>query len=313
MGYPQDFFRTVLEVGNSAAERYAGETALIGRVYRDFRLTPGQAGEKVDLPFPGGISFSDRANQDLLIQPLSSTKRTIELQEQPTASWEVREFDQYRANPVLIRDQFLDPALKAGAEYLNAKIAELFAGDAFDHHNPVPSAGANTVKLSQIRDAWIKLATAKVPVRDAENFTLATGPVCFGNTVGDADFNQESLVGVDAARAARQRAVLVNQFGATIVMDHDMPTADVDGDDEPDHHVSALFHRHAIGLVLRPLEIPPATTGVLGSYLNYRGVPFRILMTWDMHRRSWIMSLDFVYGLTVLRPEACCLILSATS
>jgi|GEM_PF-6243115 hypothetical protein len=306
MAYPDDFFQTVLEVGNAVADRYVGETALISRVYTDFRLEPGRAGDQVDLPFPGAIEFADRKNQDLNIQPLQSTRKSITLQQQPTASWEVREFDQYRAYPHLIRDQFLDPALKAGAEYLNQQIASLFAPALFNVHAAIPSAAAVTIKLSQIQAAWVKLAQAKVPVRDHGHFTLAVNPLIYGNLAGDPDFNQASLVGVEAAETARRRALVVNQFGAEVVMDHDMPIS-------PSTYSSALFHRHAIGLVLRPLEVPPAATGVLGSYLNYRGIPFRLMLSYDFHRRSWIMALDFVFGLTVLRPEACCLILSNKS
>lgn len=61
------------------------------------------------------------------------------------------------------------------------------------------------------------------------------------------------------------------------------------------------MHRYAIALGLRPFPSPD-TNMVNYRPLMYRGIPLRVMMSYQHPTLSWLMSVDFGFGLKVIRP-----------
>lgn len=66
-------------------------------------------------------------------------------------------------------------------------------------------------------------------------------------------------------------------------------------------YTAVAMHRYAIALGLRPLP-PPDTSTVHYMPLMYRGVPLRVMMSYQHRNVGWLMSVDFGYGRKVIRP-----------
>lgn len=64
------------------------------------------------------------------------------------------------------------------------------------------------------------------------------------------------------------------------------------------------FHRYAIGLALRPIATPEsARRNAEVVYLNLRGIPLRVIRSWQhIYMQEWI-TVDFGYALQAVRPQ----------
>lgn len=64
-----------------------------------------------------------------------------------------------------------------------------------------------------------------------------------------------------------------------------------------------FFTRDAIALVVRPLAKPKPGTGALSSVINANGLSMRATITYDGRKQGHLVTLDFLCGIKVLRPE----------
>ena len=69
------------------------------------------------------------------------------------------------------------------------------------------------------------------------------------------------------------------------------------------HNFTCLaMHRYAIALALRPLPEPDNKT-IHWRYVNIKGIPMRLMASYQHLKNGWLVSLDFGYALAVIRPE----------
>ena len=66
---------------------------------------------------------------------------------------------------------------------------------------------------------------------------------------------------------------------------------------------SFLFHKRAIAIAYRPLELPGPESGVRASMATYKGVPIRFMLTYNRQKFRWEITFDSLYGYMVYRPE----------
>ena len=67
---------------------------------------------------------------------------------------------------------------------------------------------------------------------------------------------------------------------------------------------SLAFHEYSIGLALRPIYTPPeAGKAVDVMYLDLRGIPVRIIVSWQHIYQALYVTVDYGYALQVLRPD----------
>lgn len=304
MSYPAEFLATVIEVGNEVASIFEGDLNLLDCVYKDFSNQPGVKGATTSIVIPGAFTVNDGANADITLQTPSSTAATITLSNMPEVSFPVHDFNQARANPNMIKNAYIEPALKALADYANGLMGARFVAATYNSYSPVASAAARTLTKSQLKAARIALRNAKVPVDDRGDMFLVMPPELYEVMLNDDDFSKREIVGEDQATSARQRAKVLDQFNTTILPDIKMNVAT--------QMNSALFHRWAIGAAIRPLEIPQGVSAK-GAYMMWRGIPIRVMIDWSIVKKAWILSFDFLIGLTTLRKECCQIIYSALS
>lgn len=60
------------------------------------------------------------------------------------------------------------------------------------------------------------------------------------------------------------------------------------------------FHRNALTLVVRPLAMPRAGTGVLSAVVNHNDLSMRATIAYDPHAQGHLVTLDFLCGIAVL-------------
>lgn len=119
------------------------------------------------------------------------------------------------------------------------------------------------------------------------NFTNAL----IGQVIQFAGDTQAGLYKVTAVGSTTSLTIASNYAGATVA-----------GTVVSTVSFSAVaMHRYAIALGLRPLP-PPDTTTVHYMPLMYRGIPLRVMMSYQHRNVGWLMSVDFGYGRSVIRP-----------
>jgi hypothetical protein len=68
------------------------------------------------------------------------------------------------------------------------------------------------------------------------------------------------------------------------------------------NYICLAMHRYAIALALRPLPEPDGNV-VHFRYLDIKGIPMRLMASYQHLKSAWLVSLDFGYALAVIRPE----------
>lgn len=94
---------------------------------------------------------------------------------------------------------------------------------------------------------------------------------------------------------------------ATIVLDRPLDAALVDNaivNYGPDGGgLNFAFHRNALSLVIRPLQLPRQGTGAVAGLANFKGVTMRVVITYDGNKQGHLVTLDFLAGVKVLDTD----------
>lgn len=64
------------------------------------------------------------------------------------------------------------------------------------------------------------------------------------------------------------------------------------------------FHRQALALVTRPLELPLGASKDTAARASYNGLGLRVVKAYDINNKKDIISVDVLYGIKRLRPSA---------
>lgn len=64
------------------------------------------------------------------------------------------------------------------------------------------------------------------------------------------------------------------------------------------------FHRQALALVTRPLELPLGKGADAAARANYKGFGLRVVKDYDINKKQDVISVDMLYGTKRLRPSA---------
>lgn len=63
------------------------------------------------------------------------------------------------------------------------------------------------------------------------------------------------------------------------------------------------FHKNALSLVIRPLQLPRAGTGAASGMASFNGVTMRVVITYDGEKQGHLVTLDFLAGVKVLDTD----------
>jgi hypothetical protein len=312
------------------------ESALVGpNLFLDLAHTDvdmgetGYQGKKVTINFPNSdfqvreVNVGDSVEYD---SPETLT-RDLELKYHPTMAFPIYDLEKaFSARPAQLREMFVDEAIKSFGSYMNRKVANIFRPAAsgvegFEIINPTTASGTPKLDVKDFAKGWAKLVTNKCPVRDFGNVNLVVHPEVYQYFLTDDNWALASAVGYEIAGSIRRSAMVGQVFG--VISDYDLdtqiaynapgeiPSGDTSNNVVDTANVAAgkkayrsfLFHKRAIAIAYRPLELPGPESGVRASMATYKGVPIRFMLTYNRQKFRWEITFDSLYGYMVYRPE----------
>ncbi|MEU0236774.1 P22 phage major capsid protein family protein [Nocardiopsis sp. NPDC006198] len=198
--------------------------------------------------------------------------------------------------------QLLDPALEAISQKIDRDILA-FRDDITQEVGVV--AGDVMHPWSDPRsliDAGRVLDEAKVPERERR---AVVGPLMAANWIADPLFSEADKRG---STEGLIEAGIGRKFGFDTYKTQNIkrPTQ---GPGVSTTEVGVGFHRTAVALVTRPLELPGGAANA--AIASYKGFGIRVVMDYDITSKRDIVSLDTLYGVKTLDATRAVLIKGA--
>jgi len=193
------------------------------------------------------------------------------------------------------RTQLLDPALESISQKIDRDIIAAFHTDI--NQTVGLKAGREWSKPEALIDAGTALNKNKVPALDRH---AVIGPVTNGEWL-DADIlkNHNSSGDTEALREA--------YLGRRLFGFDPYWTQNIEEPTDPDEsEVGIAFHRTAVALVTRPLELPLGSANA--TVENYKGFGLRVVIGYDQNHKTDTVSVDTIYGIKTLDANRAVLI-----
>ena len=209
------------------------------------------------------------------------------------------------------REQLLDPAMEAITQKIDRDILAFrdditqVVGLGTDSSAPYTlGAGVNRIwsKPEALIDAQTVLNKALVPTNDRS--------VIIGVETNGEWLDSDLLKRVDesgSTEALREAYLGRRLFGFNPYWSQNVeqaPAPGVTGD--PTTEVGVAFHRTAVALVTRPLELPSGAANA--AIVNYKGFGIRVVIGYDQTSKKDVISLDTLYGVKTLDPSRAVLV-----
>lgn len=203
--------------------------------------------------------------------------------------------------------QLLDPAMEAISQKIDRDILAFRDDIAAEVGS---GAGDYTTLYSDplsLVDAGTVLDLANVPVTERR---VIAGPKTKGSWIKDDSIRNAAASGSTAA--LRQASFGGYLFGFDPYMSQNIgqpkdAASQVTGD--PTTEVNVAFHRTAVALVTRQLELPKGAQNA--AIAGYKGFGIRVVFDYDVTHKKDIVSLDVLYGVKTLDANRAVLIKGA--
>ncbi len=297
------FWQTLVCAANEATRVLAPNWQAIESVFFDYDNTPATIGQTIDVPIPVDPSGSvaDQGVGDTVLTDIAFSNVPIVFDQHPSFDYVVRDFEQFNS-PERVRNVFLDAALKGVKTYCNGRITALFTAGNFPT-NAVIATTAHLITTAQFLQGNAILSDQKVPVAtDAANMSLILPSIPYMAVLGDANWTQAQVAGMSTAERVRATGVMPTAYGMTIKLDQQMPTT---GTAPARTFIGAYMHRHAIGVVSRPLPQPDGNV-VEFTYVPFGPLMIRVMIGYNQYpKKGYIVSVDAGFGRKVVRDNMC--------
>lgn len=328
-------YANIIAAFTQAEAALVGPNLFLDLIHTDVDMgDTGYQGKKVTINFPNSqFSVNDVAiGSSINYDAPQTLTRDMELKYHPTMAFPIYDLEKaFSARPGQLREMFVDEAIKTFGTYMNRQVTTLLrpaaAGvDGFQ----IINAGAGGGSLSgnaklDVKDfavGWSQLVKNKCPVRDFGNVNVVVHPDTYTYFLTDDNWALANAVGYEIAGSIRRSAMVGQVFGVIADYDLDAPVAynnatnqatDIVNNTVVDatnvattgkkRYRSFLFHKRALAMAFRPLELPGPESGVKASMAIYKGVPIRFMLTYNRQKFRWEISFDALYGKMVYRPE----------
>lgn len=242
----------------------------------------------------GGISLQSAAegNVSVTLNQIADVSFAVTSQE---LSLDIINFD----------EQLLTPAMMAIAEKIDRDILSLRSG--ITNTVGVSGTNGNVAAWSApetLIDAGRVLDIAKVPV---DNRYVVTGPTTKANWLNSQTIKY--VMNSGTSDALRRASIGEDLFGFAAYQTQNVGQAPADTRAGlPTTEVGVAFHPTAFCFASAPLELAP---GSFASVQSYNGISIRVAYQYDITQKQTIVSLDTLYGVTVLDPNRACLVQGA--
>lgn len=251
-------------------------------VYRDYSndFVPG-VGSKITIRKPAKFEAKEFGTE-IEVQDATEDKAEVEMDKLLDVSFAVTA-QELTMNVTDFSAQFITPAMQA---FLDKIDGYLIAKAVADAKGIVTPSGA--VSESDIVDARKKIVAAAAPVTD-RNFVF--GPEIEADLLKMDLFMNASSVGDDGT--ALKEASLGRKLGLDCYTDQNCAGA---SDDD-----GVVFHRNALALVTRQLEMPQGAAKA--TVANYDGFGLRVVYGYDIKTKTDVVSIDMLCGVATLYSE----------
>lgn len=162
-------------------------------------------------------------------------------------------------------------------------------------------------KRAVVDNAVIKLYTPLAVNFSGGYAADYSGPIVFSGSSPDPVVGQGVSFGATTT-GALYGVMAVDSGAKTIVLDRPLDVGISDTDKinmTPAGDYNLACHRDALTLVIRPLELPDASTGVRGAVVNdaESGLTMRAVMTYDGTKQGHLVTLDYLMGIKILDTD----------
>jgi hypothetical protein len=294
-------FETLTAAASIATQNLAFQNTFLDVVYMEHKPMHGALGEtlKINIPTVDAADTVDIGNGPLQPSDTDHDTATIQITRNLSNSFIIRDWDESRTL-VDLSNMYMKPRMESMMRAANQILANLVTTTNFPTYTLISGAGADLFQRADLTTAWRNLAAAGVPVEDLQNFYFVTTPTAFANMLGDTNFINESIVGINAAQMAQQMAKVSLQLGANVRFDQHL--ARYNAGKEP----GVLLHKFAIGAVTAQPPVLPAdwTGGVQTTTLFPRpGVGIRLQAGYSLRDQGILVNLGFMFGCSVVRAD----------
>lgn len=311
-------FVTPQVIATVALATLYNDTVIAGLVFRDYDNDfTGRIGDTINVRVPVIFTANEFDRDDgITIQNATEDRFPVQLNKIADVSFGVTseeltlDIDDFAA-------RLINPAMEAINQKVDADLADelitaahqVAATGSADYPSTVGGGGLVATNdagepLKALVPARVRLGRAKLPTinRSAVLSPEGAGAALSGdlivqaNTRGDTDGLIEAAIG---------RKFGFDTYESQVLGD----TANVGGAHTRHNADGVAFHRDAIVLATRALEIPmgkrtsPNGGAVSAAVAEYKGMGLRVVYDYDINKKQDVISLDFLYGVRAVRPQ----------
>lgn len=301
------FYQTLVTASEEASSALVGPNAFLDAVYMDYKPEAASIGQTLNVPIPAIVtgSVADGGVADPTFSNVTFNTKPVVFNQHPSFNYVVRDFEQFNS-ALLIRQVFLDAAIKGVAEYINNVVAQLYTTANFGTNAAIATTG-HLVTVAQFLQGSAALRQQRVNTKDIQNMSFIQHPVPYYQLMQDSNWTQQSIASELIAERVRTSGEIQTSYGATIADDLFTP---VTGTAPTRTFTGCYFHRWAAALATRPLPEPDGRVADY-MYIRYKGVPIRITLAWSVLKDGWCVLVEAGFGVAVMRPEMCQLFTTA--
>lgn len=305
------FETLVVPAATASAQAARYRNPMIDYCFVDYRGITGTIGQtmNINIPIVDETDVNQIGNGPIQLTDTNHTPKSITINTNMSDSKRIQQFDQIRT-PLDLQRLYTDAMVESVLRKTNRQIANLVTSASATATNS-SQTGTLLDELSRadVATAWGTLIGQGAPEVEGDLFCV-THHVPYAKALADTTNNwiQQYVIGQPAAEKVQQTARFMPQYGMLLDYDQTMPLA------PSVHYYAFAFHRFAIGLL--PVLQPQADTGgyVRETTIYPRpDMPFRIQLWYDPTAQGYVLHINCVFGLAVIRPEWCVQIALKTS
>lgn len=268
-------------------------TVLASLVWRDFDSSfTGKQGDTITIRKPAVFTAEEfNRSSGVTLQEVDEDSTTVVLNKVANVSFAVTD-EEMTLDVDDFQNRLLNPALEAITQKIDGELAEALI-DAAESAGGGGTSTITSVPSDCLIDARSKLSRNKLPTQDRH---AVLSPEGVGKALSDDLFVQADQSGsTDALREASIGRV----FGI------DTYESQVFGLGSGDKGVAdgVAFHRSAVTLAVRPLEVPRGLPSNQVAVESYKGLSLRTTYDYNHSKKQDEVSVDVLYGIATTRKE----------
>lgn len=258
-------------------------------VNRDYEATLAQVGASVDIPIAPSMSVNNIAETGTVTtQNPNLGNATVTLTTHLEASFQIPDVTKALASIDLV-DTFMQPAMLAVAERVEADLLGVYP---MFTYNPVLGA-SNTAPTEDVIDS-IENTFFKAKINTNIPKFCACSADFYAAVRQIPRFTEVQKIGSGQAIVTGEFGTLKNiTFLRSQIIQAISSTTN-----------NLAFTRDAIALVTRKLDTPLPGTGAVAAYVDYGNIGMRVVMSYNPQALGMQFTVDILYGVGQLRPQA---------